>query len=366
MRRVALLAFMMLAACESPVSEMVAGPKDASSSLPQVDEPFMDWVPAPPFGTHISKYEFFPDTLASTFDSISTAYDTVTWRNREYPRVTAYGNGWTVPVWTDAILSTSPELTRAMLAPRVERYMTKIGRLGAGILNQTPEYGIALLDRIPGASSLLGATYYSHNDSTGLVPLMVVLVYDLSEGLLPTDHSATGIMLHEFGHVIADPILKCSEKWRDALIDDHELFPSLYSRYLVKDHDPRIGTSQERNIDYWDCEKHPTANAARGDTIQSGEDIAESFSAWWLVRCKAGDEPTLDNLVTAWFPHRLTTLDRALDPRARQPFYTPACQFPITEDESAAANRFMQPPKGRDTIPDGIIAHGPGPALRLR
>jgi hypothetical protein len=325
----------------------------------------LDWVPAPPFGTHVMAYEFFPDSMESTFDSISTAYDTVTWRGSDYSRVTAYGDGWQVPVWTE------PSVAHFMVATRIEKYMTRIGRLGAGLLSRSPEHGIAILTEVPGgASSLLGATYFDFDrDNRLLVPILVVLVYDPIEDLAGTDkYSTAGIVLHEFGHVIPDPLLKCTESWRDALLDDREAFPSLYARYNVSGYDPRIGTSAERRINYWDCVKYSTVHMAAGDTIPSGEDVAESFAMWWLTRCKKGDEPMLDRLLEAWFPNRLAALDRALDPRARTPYYVPSCPYPIvpivSEDGLQAAEQ-LRP----DTIPDGITAHTegtPNPPTRRR
>ncbi|MDE2654431.1 MAG: hypothetical protein OXI71_11545 [Gemmatimonadota bacterium] len=345
----------MLAACELPISETVVGPEEISPSQAQADESFLDWVPIPPFGTHVSTpYEFFPDSVESTFDSISTAYDTVTWRGRDYPRVIAYGDGWTVPVWSN------PSVAHSLVADRIEKYMQKIGRLGRGILARSPEYGIALLDRVPNApSSTLGTTVYRHDDDSGLVPMLVILAYDPFEGLLGSDHSEAGIVLHEFGHVIVDPVLNCTEKWRDAVIDDNHAFPSIYSRYGVKDYDPRIGTRQERSIEYWNCERYPILHAAVGDTIPSGEDIAESFAMWWLTRCKAGDEPALDRVAAAWFPNRLATLDRAMDPHARDPSYISTCQFPI--EAASDADRLRLDGSLPSTIPDGITRHGDTP-----
>ena len=326
--------------CEVPTTGMASHETSTAVSFDELDVA-PDWVPAPPFGWGIFKYEFFPDSTATTFDSISTAMDSVTWRYRDYPRFTAYGDGWEVPVWTDGGASYA-------VRPRVEHYMAKLGRLGAGILSQIPPYGIALLDRVPGLLSLcdpLGATVY--DTDTG-EPQVVILVYNQfeEESFIcgnAIGESATGVMLHEFGHVIADPLIRCTAAWR-AAVDAERIFPSEYARYLSWGHDPRIGTADSTDVEYWQCADHPPEGAVAADTIPSGEDVAESFSFWWLTRCKNGHEVVMDSVVAGTFPHRLAVLDSTFASNG-------GCTFPVV-----AADRlpFMDTTQ-RDTVPDGIV-----------
>lgn len=348
----ALAALLILSGCELPTTAMNARKSNGADRVTaDSTEPVPDWTPAPPFGWAVFNYEFFPDSIESTFDSLSTTHDTVTWRYRNYPRYTAYGEGWEIPVWTDwnAIYA---------LEARIEYYMEKVGRLGAGILNQVPEYGIAILNRVPGLFSLcdpLGATVYDVED--GINPLVVILVYDRfeRESFLCGDarrESVTGVMLHEFGHVIVDPRSKCTARWQDAVKRDRSMFPSQYSMYGVWGHDPRDSLDAK----YWDCHDHPPNGALEADTIPTGEDIAESFSFWWLTRCKSGREPAMDNLVAEWFPGRLAILDSLLvtDTTVLASDSVTSCEFPV-QPETAAADRFDLLNLKRDTIPDGVI-----------
>lgn len=255
------------------------------------------------------------------------------------------------------------EMVLGLIRPRVEKHMEAFGRLGAGILSQTPEYGIGLVDRVPrfSAQCPLGMTAYVGRRGEGFWPTAVVLVYPRWADRLSldydsrysncndvTDISPTGVMLHEFGHALADPLVGCTQRWRDAVVADSARFPSIYARYNVQGHHP-----EGSQPDYWQCEDYPPAGAIEADTIPSGEDIAESFSAWWLTRCKAGDEPVMDAVVASWFPNRLAALDRALDPRmaTADSTYVTSCQFPVV-----AADRFALPGRPtRDTIPDGFV-----------
>ena len=357
-----ILAALAILACDVATPSLVDVPVPVVADAPvgPLEIPSADWVPEPPFGWGVFDYEFFPDSLESTFDSLSTVYDSVTWRYRDYPRFTAYGEGWQIPVWTNSYPSYS-------VRDRVEYYMEKIGRLGAGILNQVPEYGIALLDRVPGLFSLcdpLGATVYD-SDADVKSPLVIILVYDQFEyeSFLCGDARETsvgGVMLHEFGHVIADPVLSCTARWRRAVTGDSERFPSQYSQYLSQGYDPRTGTEDEDDIGYWPCMDYPAVGALEADTIPSGEDVAESFAMWWLTRCKAGEEPVMDELVASWFPNRLFALDSAMDVSAvADSTYVPRCQFPVRMPTIAAGDWIDDPiiglPPRRNTIPNGII-----------
>lgn len=360
--RIIVIAFTaFLVACEFPVSNMAA--TSGSESVMSDPEVSPDWVPEPPFGSHVASYEFFPDSVESTFDSISTAFDTVTWRDEDFLRFTAYGDGWEVPVFTDD----GQLATLGMVRPRVEKYMEHFGRLGAGLLSQVPEYGIGLLKRVPRYYTRcpLGLTTFVGLRGEGFYPTTVVLIYPRWADRLSLDYdswysdcddargriSATGVMLHEFGHVLADPFVGCTAKWRDALVADSARFPSVYARYDVEGYHP-----EGSRADYWKCKDYPPVDATAVDTIPSGEDVAESFSMWWLTRCKPGDEPVMDALVESWFPNRLAVLDDAVgsDGLLTDPTNMTDCKFPVI-----AADRHHVQLRNelfkRDTIPDGII-----------
>lgn len=334
----AIIASAVVQGCDLPTYNVIASESQTATAISD-SVPSPDWVPAPPFGWGVFKYEFFPDSMPTTFDSLSTMMDSVTWRYRDYPKFTAYGGGWEVPVWTDGGASYA-------IRPRIEYYMEKLGRLGGGILSQAPPYGIALLDRVPGHLSLcdpLGATVYDRDTGE---PQMVILVYDQfeEESILcgsAVGESVTGVMLHEFGHAIADPLIRCTADWRAAMEADR-VFPSEYSKYLSYGNDPRLGTSDSTDVKYWPCTEHPPADASASDTIPSGEDVAESFSFWWLTRCKPGQEPVMDSVVAGTFPHRLAVLDSTFASSGK-------CVFPtVAADRIALVHR-------RDTIPDGIV-----------
>lgn len=356
---IVLAAVCLLTVCDSLANMVATSGSEAISSEPESSP---DWVPEPPFGRYVADYEFFPDSIASTFDSLSTAFDTVTWRDEDFLRFTAYGKGWETPVFTDG---DQFEVLLGLIRPRVEKYMTHFGRLGAGILSQVPEYGIGLLDRVPRSNTRcpLGMTAFVGLRGEGFWPTAVVLIYPRWVDRLSLDYdsrysecddargiSATGVMLHELGHVLADPHVGCTERWRDALLADSARFPSVYARYDVKGYHP-----EGARANYWECKDYPPVEATEADTIPSGEDIAESFSMWWLTRCKTGDEPVMDALVESWFPNRLAVLDQTLDPRAQvDSVYIPTCQFPITPLDKHLI-RFLDELFQPDTIPDGII-----------
>ncbi|MDE2981076.1 MAG: hypothetical protein OXU74_07765 [Gemmatimonadota bacterium] len=82
--------------------------------------------------------------------------------------------------------------------------------------------------------------------------------------------SIPGVLLHEFGHALADPLVGCTEQWRKALIEDREQFPSIYALVRLMGYHP-----DRSRATCWECMDYPPVDAVEGDTIPSGGDIGE-------------------------------------------------------------------------------------------
>lgn len=58
-----------LLGCDLPTTGMVSE-EASTTAAPSGLDPEPDWTPAPPFGRYVADYEFFSDSVESTFDSI--------------------------------------------------------------------------------------------------------------------------------------------------------------------------------------------------------------------------------------------------------------------------------------------------------
>ena len=337
MRRLALLG-LLAAACESPVSEMVdRGP--ARESAPDMVVA-TDWIPAPPFGSHVSSYEFFPDSMESSFDSLGAeAVGVLEWEDAEYTIYRAFGDGWEIDVWTEVdtrdhpceAMRPFPELYAGCLAlhgsfdagyrGRVSRYMREFGKISRPmiqVLADTLKYGVAAVEDYPGYNDgcdPAGFTRYAYdrnNPEDGFRAVAIGLVVSVFEDVSEVNQkcrgtfwggSQGGVWLHEIGHALADPSLKCDAGYRAAFERDG-LFPSTYATYHVEGYHP-TGVAAS----YHPCDDAPSLPATEADSLANGEDVAESFGFWWLRRCRAGDEPFMDRTVDSGFGNRLSMFD---------------------------------------------------------